>query len=111
MLAAVEVSDEVQRLRALVGPSEVSYEALRRDRDESMRVAREAMAEVGALRGDIIDLRVQVSRARQDQEYRDVSVAMSPADKVLYRTRRRWATSVTPRAAILVRRIKRATAR
>ena len=103
--------DELERLRALVGPSETSYEELRRDRDEAVRVAREAMAEVGELRGDIVDLRVQVSRARQDQEYGQVSAAMNPAERAMYRARRRWATSVTPRAAIVVRRARRVLAR
>ncbi|WP_420450865.1 hypothetical protein [Ilumatobacter sp.] len=102
---------ELERLRALVGPSEPSYEALRRDRDESMRVARQALAEVGALRGDIVDLRVQVSRARQDQEYRQVAAAMNPVQRAAYRARRRWATSVRPRLAILVRRARRVLAR
>lgn len=111
MLAAVETSDEVQRLRALVGPSEKSYEELRRDRDESVRVAREAMAEVGELRGDIVDLRVQVSRARQDQEYGQVAAAMNPTQRVMYRARRRWATSITPRLTILARRVRRVVAR
>ncbi len=101
-----DVVDELERLRALVGPSETSYSALREDRDQAVQLAKEAMAETGELRGQIVDLSVQLSRARQDQEYDQVSAAMNPVERVLYRARRRWATSVTPRASALVRRAK-----
>jgi hypothetical protein len=112
-IGAVDISDpdEVQRLRTLVGPSEQSYEALRRDRDESMLVARDAQAELGKLRGENLDLRVQVLRARQDQEDSLVGASLSPIGRARYRARRRWITSVAPRAAMLDRRIRRALAR
>jgi len=107
----VETSDELERLRALVGPSEKSYDDLRLDRDESVRVARETLAEMGTLRGDIFDLRVQVARARQYEEYRQVAAAMTPAERAMYRTRRRWAISIRPRLSILVQRLDRAIGR
>ncbi len=59
---------ELERLRELVGASEVSYEAARRDRAEAERVAREAAAEAGTLHGEIIELRVEVDRTRQEQD-------------------------------------------
>ena len=102
-----ERKDELQRLRALVGPSEKSYEELQRDRDGAVLAARDALAEVGALRGDAIELRVQLSRARQDQEHFQVAASMKPAERVVYLARRRWATSITPRAMNLARRVKR----
>ena len=106
-----EVPDELERLRELVGPSETSYAALREDRDEAVRTARTAVAEAGELRGQIVDLSVQLSRARQDQEYQQVSAAMSPTERAAYRARRRWATSVTPRLLGAARRAKRALER
>ncbi|MEP1125038.1 MAG: hypothetical protein ABJH68_14235 [Ilumatobacter sp.] len=103
-----EVAGELERLRELVGPSETSYASLREDRDEAVRVAKEAMADAGELRGHIVDLSVQLSRARQEQEYQEVSAAMTPAERVVYRARRRWATSATPRLAAAYRRVEQA---
>jgi hypothetical protein len=60
--------DELERLRSLVGASEVSYRAALLDRAEAQRVARDAVAEVGTLRGEIVELGVEASRARQDQD-------------------------------------------
>lgn len=57
--------DELERLRSLVGASEVSYDASLRDRAEAERVAREALGEVGELRGEIVELGVEVARAHQ----------------------------------------------
>lgn len=102
-----EASDELERLRELVGPSETSYAELREDRDHAVLAAKRASAEAGELRGHIVDLSVQLSRARQDQEYQQVSAAMSPPARLVYRVRRRIATSVTPRVAAVVRRTKR----
>ena len=98
---------EIERLRDLVGPSEQSYEQLRVDRDEAVQLAKDAVREAGELRGHIVDLSVQLSRARQDQEFQQVSASMNPLERVAYRARRRVATSVTPRLAGVVRRAKR----
>jgi hypothetical protein len=111
MSAMNKAPEELERLREMVGPSETSYTALREDRDQAVQVAKEATAEVGELRGHIIDLSVQLSRARQDQEYQQVSAAMGPAERVEYRARRRWATSVTPRLAGVARSAKQALKR
>jgi hypothetical protein len=59
---------ELERLRSLVGPSEVSYDASLRDRDGAQRLAQEALAEAGVLRGQIVEGDVELSRARQDQD-------------------------------------------
>lgn len=106
-----EAAEELERLRELVGPSEASFAALREDRDQAVQLAKEAVAEAGELRGHIVDLSVQLSRARQDQEYQQVSAAMGPAERAAYRVRRRIATSVTPRLAGVVRRAKQAMKR
>ena len=111
MTAMDQAAEELERLRELVGPSETSYAELREDRDQAVQVAKGASAEAGELRGHIVDLSVQLSRARQDQEYDQVSAAMSPAERVVYRARRRVATSLTPRLAGLARRAKQVLTR
>jgi hypothetical protein len=111
MSAMDEPAEELERLREMVGPSEMSYAALREDRDQAVQAAKEAAGEAGELRGHIVDLSVQLSRARQDQEYQQVSAAMGSVERVAYRARRRWATSVTPRIAGVARRAKQALKR
>lgn len=96
--------DELERLRALVGPSEASYEGLLRDRDEAQRIAQEAVAQAGALRGEIVELGVQVSRARQDQDVLLRRAAMTPTRRTLDRVNGRWTTSVVPRVKRLTGR-------
>ncbi|HEY5663129.1 MAG TPA: hypothetical protein VIS05_03745 [Ilumatobacter sp.] len=89
---------ELERLRALVGPSEVAYEALRADRDAAVEVARSALAEAGELRGQITEMSVQLSRARQDQDLLQRRAQMSVGRLVGDRVAHRWRTSVVPRA-------------
>lgn len=98
--------DEMERLRALVGPSEVAYEALRADRDAAQLEAKQATAEAGALRGTIEEMSVQLSRARQDQDLLLRRAAMTPARRAADRFVRRWTTSVVPRADRLWRRLR-----
>ncbi len=88
---------ELERLRALVGPSETDYEALRADRDEAQEVARRAEQEAGKLRGELAEMSVQLSRARQDQDVVQRQAAMTPTARAIDRVRRRWRTSITPR--------------
>lgn len=92
-----DAAEELDRLRTLVGPSEVSYEALVSDRQHAERVAREALAETGDLRGRIEEMSVQLSRARQDQDVLLQRSAMTPAGRTKDRVVRRWHTSVVPR--------------
>ena len=63
-----EPGDEVARLRALVGPSEESYEKLRLDVAEARQAAKDAEAEAGRLRGLMAEMSTQLARARQDQD-------------------------------------------
>lgn len=95
---------ELERLRALVGPSEESYEALRVDRDQARAAAKEALAETGELRGRIEEMSVQLSRARQDQDVLLRRAEMTPLGQVRDRVARRWRTSVVPRVHRLTRR-------
>ncbi len=96
MIGVSELS-EIERLRALVGPSETDYVARRADRDEAARGAREALLEVGELRGRMIELGVQLSRARQDQDLLLRRIEMSSAERIVDRVSRRWSASVAPR--------------
>lgn len=64
-----ELRAEVERLRALVGPSESSYEDLQQDLLAARDAARGAEAAAGVLRGQVAELHVELARARQDQEH------------------------------------------
>ena len=91
-------SGELARLRSLVGPSETSYHALLADRDESQRVAKAAVLEAGELRGQLTEMSVQLSRARQDQDLLLQRVEMNGLERMVDRGKRRWSGSVVPRA-------------
>lgn len=60
---------EVERLRALVGPSEESYQKLRLDVLAARDVAVAAEADAGKLRGRVVALSVEVTRAERDMEW------------------------------------------
>lgn len=64
-----ELRAEVERLRALVGPSELSYLELQQDLLAARDAARGAEAAAGVLRGHIAELDVALARARQDQDH------------------------------------------
>jgi hypothetical protein len=59
---------EVERLRALVGPTEAGYLDLRQDLLAARDAARGAEAAAGVQRGRVAELEVALARARQDQE-------------------------------------------
>ncbi len=61
-----ELRREVQRLRALVGPSEESYRKLRLDVLGARDAAIAAEAQLGQLRGQIVSLEAEVVRLRRD---------------------------------------------
>ena len=66
---AHEIADlrrEVQRLRALVGPSEESYRKLRLDVLGAKDAAIASEAQLGQLRGQIVSLQAEVVRLRRD---------------------------------------------
>ena len=96
-MSAVSDASEVERLRSLVGPSETSYAQLRADRDEAQRLARDAVMELGELRGHIQELNTQVARARQDQDLLQRRIEMTGWERALDRVQRRWTMSVVPR--------------
>lgn len=97
------MSDELERLRALVGPSEVDYEQLRADVLRAEDEARRATQEAGSLRGTIEEMSVQLSRARQDQDLLQRRVAMSIPELARDIVRHRWTVSVRPRLGRLRR--------
>jgi len=96
--------DELDRLRALVGPSEVAYESLLNDRAAAEALAKQALSETGELRGRLEEMSVQLSRARQDQDVLLRRADMTPWRRVADRLQRRWTTSVAPRVSTLLRR-------
>lgn len=96
-MSAVAEETELERLRALVGPSEVAYESLQSDVVEARRVARDAVTELGTLRGRIVELEGHLARARQDQDFLQRRIDMTAWEGVMYRVQRRWRISVVPR--------------
>ncbi|MGA9279527.1 hypothetical protein [Ilumatobacter sp.] len=92
-----ELESELDRLRTLVGPSEVSYAALQTDVVEAQRVAGEAVTEMGDLRGRIVELEGHLARARQDQDFLQRRIEMTAWEGAMYRAQRRWRISVVPR--------------
>lgn len=58
--------EEVARLSELVGPSEKSYEDLKRDAIGARDVARKAELETGRLRAQIVELENEVRRWQRD---------------------------------------------
>ena len=96
-MSAVSEASELERLRELVGPSETSYAELRTDRDAARAVARDAEAEAGRLRGQIVEMSAQLSRARQDQDLLQRQIEMTGLERLADRVQRRWVTSVLPR--------------
>lgn len=97
--------DEAQRLRELVGPSEVAYAQLRDDLERAEAVARDALAEAGELRGRLEEMSVQLSRARQDQDLLQQRVAMSVPELARDLVAHRWTTSVRPRLGRVRQRV------
>lgn len=63
-----ELTAEVERLRALVGPSERSYTEMYEDLLAARDIAKGAEAATGQLRGEISWFAVALERAQQDQE-------------------------------------------
>ena len=96
-MTAVAAESELDRLRTLVGPSEKAYAELQSDVEQARRVARDAVTELGDLRGRIVELETMLARARQEQEFLERRVEMTAWEGLLYRIRRRWNRSVLPR--------------
>ena len=96
--------DELARLRALVGPSEVAYAQL----DDDLRAAsdqlREAALVTGQLRGELTEMSVQLARARQDQDTMQRRTTMGPMAHLADLCREYWHDAVRPAAGRLLRR-------
>lgn len=60
-------------------------------------VAKQAAFESGELRGQLTEMSVQLSRARQDQDLLQQRVEMNGLERMLDRGKRRWAASGAPR--------------
>jgi chromosome segregation ATPase len=80
-------SAEIERLRALVGPTEASYEDLQVELANARNAVKAADAELGRLRGEITELRLDLHRAQQDQ-YHIRRLILRPAIAVRNRLRR-----------------------
>jgi len=98
------LSDEVERLRRLVGPSERGFADLQADVTAAEKHARQADAAAGELRGRLAEMSVDLSRARQEQDIAMRRVDMSPSERWADRANRRWSASVRPRVQRLARR-------
>lgn len=83
----LDPSDEIDRLRALVGPTEASYEDLQVELANARNAVRAAEADNGRLRAEITELRIDLHRARQDQ-YHIRRLVLRPALAVRNRLRR-----------------------
>lgn len=84
-------TDEIDRLRALVGPTESSYADLRAEIAGARDDARQTESELGQLRAEITGLRIDLHRARQDQ-YHIRRLVLSPAIALRDRLQRRRTT-------------------
>lgn len=97
--------DELSRLRALVGPSEISYLQIKEDLEAASSATRAAVLDAGRLRGELTEMSVQLARARQDQDVmqrrRQMGLVAYGADLV----REFWAEAVRPIVAKAVRRL------
>lgn len=94
---------ELERLRALVGPNEMSYLDLQSDVAAAREVARRAELEAGELRGRLAQLDADMHRARQDQ-HQVVRFVFAPVVAVrrTWRSLRRWPVAGrTPRFSVL----------
>ncbi len=80
-------ADEIERLQALVGPSEASYRELQAELGNAREAVRAAEAENGRLRGELTELRIDLHRARQDQ-YHVWRLLLRPALAIRDRFRR-----------------------
>jgi hypothetical protein len=69
---------ELARLRALVGPHEFAYDALRGELAAAEQAVRDAEAAAGELRAENTLLRIELRRARQDQYHFWKLVARPP---------------------------------
>ncbi len=97
---------ELERLRAIVGPSEVDYATLREDVAAASSMAKDAELEAGRLRAHVEQLSTDLWRARQDQDLVVRRREMSLPAYLRYRVARRWRISAAPRLRRLWERVR-----
>lgn len=104
-----DVPDEVDRLGALGGPSEPSdaeiTAELTADVEHSQAVAREAVQEAGRLRGELAEMRVQLARARQDQDTFQRRRRLDAGPYLVDLAGEAWSEVVRPAVARTARRL------
>lgn len=91
---------ELERLRALVGPSELGYATLSDDVAAASAMAKNAELEAGRLRAHVEQLSTDLWRARQDQDLIVRRREMTLPAYLRYRVARRWRISAAPRLQI-----------
>lgn len=96
---------ELERLRALLGPSEAGYEQLRDDLDAAVTQARSAELAAGDLRGRMAEMSVQLARARQDQDTMQRRREMGPGAHLADLCREGWREAIRPALARSARRV------
>jgi len=97
---------ELERLRALVGPSELGYETLRADVEAASAQAKAAELEAGKLRAHVEQMATDLWRSRQDQDLIVRRREMTLPQYLRYRVVRRWRMSAAPRLKILWTKIR-----
>lgn len=96
---------ELERLRALVGPSEIAFRELRDDVFEASAQTKLAALESGRLRGELAEMTVQLARARQDQDARERRAEMGPISYLGDLAREYWHASLQPALGAALRRL------
>jgi hypothetical protein len=89
-------ADELERLRRMVGPSEQRYEDLRADVVGAEAAARDALAETGRLRGELAEMRVELARARDEQDTLQRRREMGAIEHLADLVREAWREVVRP---------------
>lgn len=97
---------ELRRLRALVGPSERSYEAAVADADHAISEAKRAALAAGEARGELAEMRVELARARQDQDLFQRRREMSAGAYLVDLLREAWREVIRPRLASATRPLR-----
>ena len=106
-----DVEAELERLRTLVGPSEIGFAELRDDVVAASAEAKLAVLEAGRLRGELAEMSVQLARGRQDQDVLQRRRDMGPISYLADLAEEYWRASLRPALGSALRRlgVRRAT--
>ena len=107
---AAAAEQELHRLRELIGPSERSYADAIDDADHAIAEAKRATLELGEARGALAEMRVELARARQDQDLFQRRREMGPAAHLADLVREAWRDVVRPRLAAVTRPLRQRVA-